>query len=120
MTRHEVLLTADAEADIEEIVEYLAQHDSPAAAERLLSRIGEAIDGLKSHSEHGSYPKELLALGIREFRQVFFKPYRLIYRVEDRNVCLSTLSSMAAETCRRCSPAGCCDRARGSDQGGGK
>ena len=84
MTRHEVLLTADAEADIEEIVEYLAQHDSPAAANRVLSRISDAIDGLKSHSERGSHPKELLALGIREFRQVFFKPYRLIYRVEDR------------------------------------
>lgn len=36
--------------------------------------------------ERGSHPKELLTLGIREYRQVFFKPYRLIYRVIDKRV----------------------------------
>ena len=30
--------------------------------------------------------KELLALGIREYREIFFKPYRMIYRVMDKNV----------------------------------
>ncbi|HDR16533.1 MAG TPA: hypothetical protein ENN79_13840, partial [Desulfobacteraceae bacterium] len=33
-----------------------------------------------------TYPKELLALGIREYREIFFKPYRIIYRVMDKNV----------------------------------
>jgi toxin ParE1/3/4 len=28
----------------------------------------------------------LIALGLREFRQVFFKPYRIIYRVMGNNV----------------------------------
>jgi toxin ParE1/3/4 len=27
-----------------------------------------------------------LSLGIREYREVFFKPYRIIYRVMDKNV----------------------------------
>jgi toxin ParE1/3/4 len=36
--------------------------------------------------ERGSYPKELLALGIKEYRQTSFKPYRVIYRVLDRQV----------------------------------
>lgn len=30
--------------------------------------------------------KELLALGIREYRQTHFKPYRLIYRVSGKQV----------------------------------
>jgi toxin ParE1/3/4 len=34
----------------------------------------------------GSYPRELLGLRIKEYRQVFFKPYRLIYRVVARDV----------------------------------
>jgi len=34
----------------------------------------------------GSYPRDLLDLGIKEYRQVFFKPYRLIYRVVARDV----------------------------------
>ena len=29
----------------------------------------------------GSHPRELFALGLREYRQNFFKPYRVIYRV---------------------------------------
>jgi len=31
--------------------------------------------------ERGTYPKELLALGIRDYREIFFKPYRVIYQV---------------------------------------
>lgn len=31
-------------------------------------------------------PRELSALGIREYRQLFFKPYRVIYRVLDGRV----------------------------------
>jgi toxin ParE1/3/4 len=41
---------------------------------------------LSEFPERGAYPKELLALGIREYREVFFKPYRIIYRVMDKNV----------------------------------
>ncbi len=43
---------------------------------------GQAI----GYPERGSYPKELLALGIREYRQAHFKPYRLIYRVSGKQV----------------------------------
>jgi len=34
----------------------------------------------------GNYPKELVALGFREWRGVFFKPYRIIYRVIGKDV----------------------------------
>jgi len=34
----------------------------------------------------GSPPKELRALGDKEFRQVFFKPDRLIYRIAEQQV----------------------------------
>jgi toxin ParE1/3/4 len=36
--------------------------------------------------ERGDYPKELLALGIREYRQTSLKPYRVIYRVAGSQV----------------------------------
>jgi toxin ParE1/3/4 len=41
---------------------------------------------LAAFPERGSYPKELLALGIREYRQVHFNPYPLIYRVSGKRV----------------------------------
>lgn len=40
-----------------------------------------AVDDFSRLPEHGSYPKELAGLGIKEFRQTFFKPYRAIYRI---------------------------------------
>jgi toxin ParE1/3/4 len=42
--------------------------------------------GLSTLPERGSHPKELLALGIKDYRQTFFKPYRLICRVDGQRV----------------------------------
>ena len=84
--RFEVLLTEDAVSDLEEIHEYLAEHDGPSKANYVLGRIAEAVANLASFPERGAHPKELLALGIREYRQFFFKPYRLIYRVTQHRV----------------------------------
>ena len=39
------------------------------------------MEGLVEFPERGSYPKELVALGITDYRQTAFKPYRVIYRV---------------------------------------
>jgi len=76
-----VFLTADAAGDLEELYDYVALHDAPRKAEHLLERIEKTVRSLSESPERGSYPKELLALGIRDYREIFFKPYRMIYRV---------------------------------------
>jgi toxin ParE1/3/4 len=81
LKRFEVLLTEDAARDLEEILDYVAEHDGLSRATYVLDRIGEALANLATFPERGSHPKELLTLGIRDYRQTFFKPYRLIYRV---------------------------------------
>ena len=80
-TRFQVLLTAGAEHDLESIHEYILANDGKAGAAHVLDRLLDACDGLSRFPERGSYPKELIALGIREYRQTSFKPYRVIYRV---------------------------------------
>jgi toxin ParE1/3/4 len=82
----EVLLTADANGDLEELFDYISEHDSPSKADYVLDRIQKVVETLATFPKRGSYPGELLALGIREYRQTFFKPYRLIYRVIGRRV----------------------------------
>jgi toxin ParE1/3/4 len=82
----EVLLTEDARRDIEDIYKYIADRDSRARANHVLDQIENVIRSLERFPQRGSYPRELLALGIREYRQAFFKPYRLIYRVIDEHV----------------------------------
>lgn len=84
--RFEVLLTQDANRDLEDIYTYVAEHDVPGKAEHLLGRIADVIESLSTYPDRGSYPKELSALGIRDYRQRFFKPYRIIYRVIGKRV----------------------------------
>jgi len=81
-----VFLTDDAANDLDEIYDYIALHDTPQKADYVLKQIERAFSRLSEFPERGAHPKELLALGVREYREVFFKPYRIIYRVMDKNV----------------------------------
>jgi toxin ParE1/3/4 len=82
----EVRWTAAAAADLDEIIDWIAQNDSPARAEHVLERIESAVDSLKRYPERGSHPPELMEVGARDHRETFFKPYRILYRVEGRQV----------------------------------
>jgi toxin ParE1/3/4 len=86
VTRFEVLLTEDATRDLEEIHDYIGERDDRGKADQMLARLEAAIERLAANPGRGSRPKELLALGVREYRQVFFKPYRIIYRVVERRI----------------------------------
>jgi toxin ParE1/3/4 len=81
-----VLLTNDAARDLEELYDYIARHDAPQKADYVLEQVEKAFSTLSEFPERGAYPKELAALGIREYREIFFKPYRIIYRVIDTNL----------------------------------
>ena len=82
----EVLLTAGAEQDLEAIYDYIAEFDCPANADHVLDQVMKVVESLSHFPERGSYPKELVALGIKEYRQTAFKPYRVIYRVTGQRV----------------------------------
>ena len=82
----EVLLTRGAEQDLEEILAHIAGVDGVPRADRVLDGLMKVVANLAQFPQRGSYPKELLALGIKAFRQTAFKPYRVIYRVDDRRV----------------------------------
>jgi toxin ParE1/3/4 len=84
--RHAVLLTEGAERDLESIHDYIAEFDCVANANHVLDQLMVLVQGLAQSPERGSYPKELVALGIKEYRQTTFKPYRVIYRVVESQV----------------------------------
>lgn len=86
VSKYSVLLTKGAEQDLEAIYDYIAEFDDPANADHVLDRLMALAEQLVVMPERGSYPRELLDLGIKDYRQVFFKPYRLIYRLMGRDV----------------------------------
>jgi toxin ParE1/3/4 len=81
-----VLLTRDAARDLNELYDYIALHDLPRKADHVLSEIEKVFSTLSEFPGRGVCPEELLSLGIREYREVFFKPYRIVYRVMEKNV----------------------------------
>lgn len=83
---YEVRLTEGAERDLESIYEYIAEFDSVANAEHVLDRLMSVVASLTRFPERGAYPKELVALGIKDYRQTAFKPCRVIYRVSGSQV----------------------------------
>jgi len=84
--RFAVHIIADAERDLLDIYQYVAQNDSRENARELLRHIEQVILKLESMPLRGRYPPELKRIGVLEFREVFFKPYRVIYQVVETKV----------------------------------
>ena len=71
---------------LEEVYEYIVRHDGSREAAHVLNRIEKAFSSLAELPLRGTYPNELPAPGIRDYRVVFFKRYRIIYRVAENEV----------------------------------
>jgi toxin ParE1/3/4 len=74
-------MTRNAADDLEELYQYIYRLDTPENADYVLDQLELCINQLQQTPNRGTFPPELLDLGIREYREVFFKPYRIIYRV---------------------------------------
>jgi toxin ParE1/3/4 len=84
--KYQVFLTDDAAKDLEDLYDYIEFHDAPEKADYVLGKIEDAFSSLADNPERGAYPNELLEVGLREYREIYFKPYRIIYRVIELNV----------------------------------
>jgi toxin ParE1/3/4 len=82
----QALLTEGAEQDLEAIHDYICEFDCVANANYVLDQLMAVVQSLSPFPERGSYPKELVALGIKEYRHTSFKPYGVIYRVTGSQV----------------------------------
>jgi toxin ParE1/3/4 len=81
-----VFLTDDAVYDLSELHGYISRNDTQGKADYVLDQLEKSFASLAESPERGACPPELLHLGIREYREIFFKPYRMIYRVLDDGV----------------------------------
>jgi toxin ParE1/3/4 len=83
---YQVFLTDDAAYDLEALYDYIESHDAPEKANYVLDKIEETFLSLADNPERGTYPNELLVIGLREYREIYFKPYRIIYRINSLSV----------------------------------
>ncbi|MDD1632875.1 MAG: type II toxin-antitoxin system RelE/ParE family toxin [Methylococcaceae bacterium] len=79
--RREVVLSAPALADLLDINDYYLCEVSDRVANGIIDGLEAAVNNLAEFPDRGSIPKELLALGIRQYRQIIENPYRIIYEI---------------------------------------
>jgi toxin ParE1/3/4 len=84
--KYEIRLTCDAARDVDDIQQYIMENDSAERAEYVVGQIEARISPLGQFPDRGSRPQELLEAGRRGYREIFFKPYRIIYRAEKKIV----------------------------------
>ncbi len=86
--KYEVRLTRIASNDLYAIYRYVVINDSPGKAEHLIDNIHKAVTSLETIPARGNYPPEMQRWGIFDFREIFFKPYRIIYEIKGKSVFL--------------------------------
>ena len=59
MNQHTVFVTEDAQADLQDIYDYVAQADAPLKAEQLLAKLEVLVLSLENFPQRGSVTKEL-------------------------------------------------------------
>lgn len=80
-----VVWVRTATGDLESIAGYIAE-DSPARARDILVGIERAAKKLAIMPPRGRVVPELAAFGIRNYRQLIYYPWRIIYRIAKEEV----------------------------------
>jgi len=86
LKKYQIKITSEAQKDIEDIYDYIVKKDTPKNAEYVLDNLEALILSLGEALERGHYPPELSIQGIKEFREVLYKPYRAIYEISSKTV----------------------------------
>lgn len=81
-----VHIVLDAEADLLDIYRYVAQNDSVEKAEKLFDNLEQTILKLETNPERGHIPPELERVGVLDYKEIFFKSYRIIYQIIKKEV----------------------------------
>lgn len=86
MKRYSVLITNEAKKDIEDLYHYISDKDSVNNAIYVVEQLEQLTLSLDKMPERGHYPSELEIQGIKEYRELIFKPYRVIYEINESKV----------------------------------
>ncbi|MBI5730417.1 MAG: type II toxin-antitoxin system RelE/ParE family toxin [Ignavibacteriales bacterium] len=80
--KYKVIIDPQAKLDLKEIFIYVAVNDSIQSANKLLDALEETCFKLEKYPERGHIPPELRPTGIKNYIEIHYKPYRIIYEIE--------------------------------------
>ncbi|MGD0521433.1 MAG: type II toxin-antitoxin system RelE/ParE family toxin [Terracidiphilus sp.] len=87
-----VRFTLDARRDLRDLHAFISKNDSKENADYVAREIVRAALALRDFPNRGAHPPELLRMGNRSYRQLFFKPYRILYRIRANIVFIALIA----------------------------
>lgn len=78
--------TRTAVRDLDEILGYIAEERGAGEALQLYETIRRSIASLATMPRRCRYIPELHDIGLFEYREIIERPYRLVFRIVDREV----------------------------------
>lgn len=84
--KYKVVFDPLAKLDLKEIFLYVAVNDSVQSANKLLDALEEICYKLEKYPDRGHIPPELRTTGIKSYLEIHYKPYRIIYEIENKLV----------------------------------
>lgn len=91
MTRRSIAWYPSAIDDLDAIVERLRARGSHVNAEKVLAKIARKVGSLRISANRDPIVPEFLAHGIARYRELSVPPWRIIYRVEPKEVVVLTI-----------------------------
>ena len=79
--KYRVFIIAEAKDDILDIYKYVLRADGRDRANYVLERLQEACQSLGEMPRRGHISPEIERIGLRDYREIHFKPYRIVYRI---------------------------------------
>lgn len=72
--------------DLDEILEFIAAREGANTARRVYAKITTRIETLTIHPKRGRIVPELKQFGIKDYRELIVRPYRVFFRITKQGV----------------------------------
>ena len=79
--KYKVNIVKSAEDDLLEIYKYIYFNDCEENADKVYAKLVEKITSLHEFPNRGHISSELHLLGLVDFLEISYKPYRIIYQI---------------------------------------
>jgi toxin ParE1/3/4 len=80
--------TEHSQQDLEEILEYIAFHDSPEKAMSLFEKVTAKADKIVNFTNKGRVVPELKRIGVLTFLEQIQSPFRIVYKEFDGHIAI--------------------------------
>jgi plasmid stabilization system protein ParE len=84
--RYRIEWAPAAQADVDEILRYIAERDSVDAAVQVYDKLIEKIESLRAHPTRCRIPPELERFGVEEYRELLDSPFSIFFRIAGSSI----------------------------------